>query len=285
MTTTAPPLALAPAPHPFDAAVALQPIGPHRCSGHSHPGYWNMVGPYGGITAALMLQAVLQHPDRLGEPLALTVNYAAATAEGPFEITATPVRTNRSTQHWVVTLSQPGADGMPQVGTSATVVTAIKRDTWAASDTPMPATPAAATLARADRTAAGVAWLQRYDVRPVDGDIPRQWDGATNHSRTLMWAADAPARTPCFAGLAALADVFFPRIWLKRATLVPVGTVSMTVYFHTSAAQLAENGPAHLLAQATGQEFRHGFFDHSGQLWRADGLLLATTHQIVYFKG
>ena len=32
-----------------------------------------MVGPYGGITAAITLQAVMQHPNRLGEPTALTV--------------------------------------------------------------------------------------------------------------------------------------------------------------------------------------------------------------------
>ena len=25
-------------------------------------------------------------------------------------------------------------------------------------------------------------------------------------------------------------------------------------------------------------------FDHSGQLWNAQGRLLATTHQVVYFK-
>jgi hypothetical protein len=32
--------------------------------------------------------------------------------------------------------------------------------------------------------------------------------------------------------LTALADVFYPRIFLRRTRRVPVGTVSMTVYFH-----------------------------------------------------
>ena len=46
------------------------------------------------------------------------------------------------------------------------------------------------------------------------------------------WLRDDPPRPLDFASLTAMADVFFPRVWLRRATRVPVGTVSMTVYFH-----------------------------------------------------
>jgi acyl-coenzyme A thioesterase PaaI-like protein len=65
-----------------------------------------MVGPFGGITAAQALNAVLQHPQRLGEPVSLTVNFCAALADGPFTVTARPARTNRSTQHWVIEIQQ-----------------------------------------------------------------------------------------------------------------------------------------------------------------------------------
>ena len=44
--------------------------------------------------------------------------YASAIAEGPYTLRATPVRTNRSTQHWLLTIEQPGADG--EVITSTT---------------------------------------------------------------------------------------------------------------------------------------------------------------------
>ncbi|HRM92936.1 MAG TPA: thioesterase family protein, partial [Alicycliphilus sp.] len=47
------------ATHPFDDALALDPGAPDHFSGRTTPGYWNMVGPYGGITAATLLQAVL----------------------------------------------------------------------------------------------------------------------------------------------------------------------------------------------------------------------------------
>ena len=95
---------------------------------------------------------------------------------------------------------------------------------------------------------------------------------------------DDPPRPLDFASLTAIADVFFPRVWLRRATPTPIGTVSMTVYYHADAAQLASLGPGHLLLQARGQGFGGGYFDHSGQLWDEGGSLVATTHQVVYYK-
>ena len=48
--------------------------------------------------------------------------------------------------------------------------------------------------------------------------------------------------------------------------------------------ELAEAGDGLLLAQARGQEFRNGFFDQTAQLWSQSGQMLATSHQIVYYK-
>jgi len=60
--------------------------------------------------------------------------------------------------------------------------------------------------------------------------------------------------------------------------------VSMTVYFHADASDLAALGSNFILGQANAQCFFNGFFDHSAQLWSGAGTLLATTHQVVYFK-
>jgi hypothetical protein len=53
--------------HPFDQAIALELQPDGHWLGHTSPAYANMVGPYGGITAAQMLNAVLLHPKRLGD--------------------------------------------------------------------------------------------------------------------------------------------------------------------------------------------------------------------------
>jgi len=267
-------------PHPFDAAIALQARGGDSFAGSTHPAYGNMVGPYGGITAAQAINAVLQHPQRLGDPVSLTINFCAALADGAFTITARPARTNRSTQHWVIEVVQDGATVV-----TATAFTATRRDTWNADEHAVPAgIPRPADLPPG--TGRGrVEWINRYELRFVEGAYPTAWQGADHgNSRTLLWARDNPPRQLDHASLTALADVFFPRIWLRRAAFVPVGTVSMTVYYHADAAQLAAAGTGYVLAQAQGQTFRDGYFDESAQLWDEAGRLLVTSHQVVYYK-
>lgn len=272
--------------HPFDKALALDhsDIQAGLFTGTTSPDYWNMVGPFGGTTAALALQAVLKHPDLLGEPVALTVNYAAAIEAGRFEVLATPVRTNRSTQHWTIEIRQAGADGRPQLNTTATAVTAVRRETWGATDLPMPAVPAPEQVERMTIGPKAVAWVAQYEMRPVCGSIPTQWDGSGDRSETCLWLRDAQPRPLDFASLTAMSDIFYPRVWLRRATVVPAGTVSITTYFHAGAAQLAEAGAGHLLGRAAGQQFSNGFFDQTAQLWSQAGRLLATSNQIVYYK-
>jgi acyl-coenzyme A thioesterase PaaI-like protein len=264
--------------HPFDAAVALQPQPDGTWLGHTSPAYANMVGPYGGITTAQALHAVLLHPERLGDPVALTVNFCAALADGPFLIMARPARTNRSTQHWVIEVQQGG-----QAVLTATAVTAVRRETWSLDEEPMPGCPAPADVPLAAR-GNPLEFVKRYELRPITGDMPVVWDGSGDASLSLLWVRDYPARPLDFASLSALSDIFFPRVFIRRSTLVPVGTVSMTVYFHADAAQLADTGTGYLLGQAKGQAFRNGYFDHTGQLWNEAGVLLVTTHQIVYYR-
>ncbi|MFC5520562.1 acyl-CoA thioesterase [Polaromonas jejuensis] len=275
--------------HPFDQALQLEAAGsdrPDTWLGHSSPDYWNMVGPFGGTTAATALRAILLHPALLGEPIALTVNYAAAMAEGPFAVTAKPVRTNRSTQHWTVELSQADTSGAEGVVMTATAVTAARRETWNVNDTPMPSVRFSDSSARLRFSAS--AWTNRYDLRPVRGAIPQVWDGSgqggEEGSLTQLWVRDEPPRPLDFASLAAMADVFYPRVWLRRATRVPAGTVSITTYFHADSRQLAQSGMGHLFGQAKAQAFRNGFFDQTAQLWNEAGALLATSSQIVYYK-
>ena len=271
--------------HPFDAALQLVPLHPASGSfaGNTSPAYENMVGPYGGITAAALVQAVTQHPDCLGEMAALTVNYASGVAPGPFRITATPARTNRSTQHWVISLLQVNKAGVEETVITATALTAVRRGTWQANDMPMPKVPGPSTLERT-RVNAPMQWLNRYDMRFVQGEIPQAMDGQGTDSLSQLWVQDDPPRLLDAAGLAALCDVFYPRVYLRRATRVPAGTVSMTVYIHASTAEMAEIGLGYLFAQAQAQVFRHGFFDQSAQLWSQSGTLLATSHQLVYYK-
>jgi acyl-CoA thioesterase len=261
----------------FDQAIALQDLGAGRYSGSTHSAWMNMVGPFGGITAAVLLQAVMQHPDRLGNPVSFTVNFCAGVADGVFEVAAKPARTNRSTQHWTIELTQG-----QHVVITATAVTAVRRTTFSSIEHNIPVVMAANQLPRSEPPK--LPWTQRYDMRALTGHLPTVWDGTEGDTLTQMWVRDIQERSIDFVSLTALADSFFPRVYLRRRTFVPIGTVSMTVYFHADAAELAALGTDFVFGQAKAQCFFNGFFDHSAQLWSGAGTLLATTHQVVYFK-
>jgi acyl-CoA thioesterase len=265
--------------HVFDDAVKLQPTGEGAWRGATSAAYGNMIGPFGGLTAAQALQGVLQHPQRLGDPISLTVNFAAALADGPLTVLARPARTNRSTQHWVIEIQQEG-----QAVLTGTAFFGLRRDTWGADEHTMPDVPQPAEVERV-RGMARVEWVQRYEMRFVEGAIPTEWSGEDQgSSRTRLWLRDDPPRPLDFASLTALSDVFFPRVWRRRPLLVPIGTVSMTVYFHADAALLQRTGSGYLLGQTQAQAFRNGYFDQTAQLWNEAGELLVTTHQVVYYK-
>jgi len=261
--------------HPFDEAIRLQPLGDRRYAGSTHPGYLGMVAPYGGVTAAQVLQSVLIDPGRLGDPLALTVNYAAALRQGPFEIATRLVRATRTTQHWSMELSQ----GETGIAINAVAVFAIRRDTFSHTEATAPdMTP----FEQCERTAPleRMPWFERYDIRHARGRPLVKQDDSLSHS----WVRDDPPRPLDHASLASICDVFFPRIFMHRPTFVPIGTVSMNIYFHAGADELARVGERPLKAVAHGQVCDGGFFDHQGQIWSGDHELLATTHQIIWHK-
>ncbi len=266
-------------PHPFDAAVALEPLGEGRWRGAPHPAWANMVGPFGGITAATLLAAVLRHPARLGEPVSLTVNYAGALADAPFEIDARPVRTGRSVQHWTVEQRQGG-----EVASTATAVLATRRDTWEAVELAMPAVPPADAVPPTPRFSK-VEWPKRYEMRFHAGPWPDlRLDAELPDSLSTVWVRDEPPRPLDVLSLAALCDVFYPRTFRRRQRFVPAGTVTLTIHFHADAAELAAQGTRPVLGVARGLRFHRGFFDQRAEAWSDGGVLLASSMQSVWFR-
>ena len=127
--------------HAFDMAIALTAAGANLFKGNVDDSFQNMVGPFGGVTAAILLNGALQHPERIGEPISLTVNFAGPVQLGDFELEAIPLRTNRSTQHWLLLQRQNG-----EVVTSGTAFIATRRETWSEQQHYMPSAPPADSL-------------------------------------------------------------------------------------------------------------------------------------------
>jgi acyl-CoA thioesterase len=264
-------------PHLFDDATKVT-AGDSRWQGHTSQDYWAFVGPFGGATAATILRALVEHPQRSGDPLALTVNYCAPIAEGAFDLDVRLVKANRSSQHWCVEMTQGGDD----IATLATAVFAERRPSWSHAQAEYPgATPFEQTQPYPKIAA---PWVKQYDFRFVEGEpVPGKATAAPN-SYSKLWIADRVPRKIDALSLTAMSDAFFARIFHARRELVPFGTVSLTTYFHVDADDLAAEDITCVLGAADAKIFHKSYGDQNGELWSPGGRLLATTTQIAYFK-
>jgi acyl-CoA thioesterase len=177
-------------------------------------------------------------------------------------------------------MTQGGGD----VATLATAVFAERRPSWSHQQAPFPqTTPFEQTLPYAK---AAATWVRQYDLRfaegePKSGGTPQ---AAPANTFSKLWIGDRIPRRIDFLSLTSMSDAFFARVFQARRELVPFGTVSLTTYFHTDAADLAAEDITRVLAVADAKIFHRSYGDQNGELWSPSGRLLATTTQIAYFK-
>src|SRR5260370_24465638 len=121
------------ASHLFDDATRVS-AGDSRWQGRTSEDYWAFVGPFGGATAATILRALIDHPQRSGDPLSLTVNYCAPIAAGAFDLHVPLVKAHPPTHHLGAEMTQGGSHLAPP----ATPGFAQRRPSWSRPPAPLP---------------------------------------------------------------------------------------------------------------------------------------------------
>lgn len=265
--------------HPLDAATKLEKSG-DKLVGATSDAYWNFTGPFGGTTAATLLRAAIEHPKRQNLPLSITINYCAPVAKGAFDLQVAEKRTNRSTQHFSVEMTQD-ADTIA----TATLVFAARPEGFFHTSGKMPAVAAPEQI-DPPKARAPLAWIDRFDMRFASGFpvMRKSEEEPLGGSRTEVWMRDNPVRKLDFLSLANMSDAFFARPFHVLGRLIQVGTVSMTTYFHCDESDLAEAGEDYVLGAADANIFAKGYADQTAWLWSRGGRLLATSQQILYFR-
>ena len=251
--------------------------------GRTSDAYWTFIGPFGGASAATALRAVLEHPDRVGDPLAVTVNFCAPIERGEFAVHVRRARANRSSQHWSVEFRQGASD---EAVLTASIVTALRRESWHHQPARPPALAPIESLPPFDNRAS-LSWVAQYGFRFAEGVPALDEKGIADpprSARSLLWLRDDVPRPLDFLSLLAMSDAFFGRIFQVIGRIPPFGTVSMTTHFHAAADELAAIGEAPLVAHADARIFHRSFCDQSAELWSAAGQLLATSTQVAYFR-
>ena len=168
---------------------------------------------------------------------------------------------------------------------TATIVTGARGDVFSHHDTAMPDAPLPEAVDPLPMPGP-LKWLNAYEFRFIEGrpEIVNQPFAPLRDSRSLLWIADRPRRPLDHLSLAAMADAFLLRLLKVRGTWAPMGTVSLTTYFHATAEEISRHGDGPVLGKAISKRMHAQFFDQHMELWAADGTLLATGAQVAWYK-
>ena len=264
--------------HSFDQAISLNQIERTdqraRYSGAVTDTYQNMIGPFGGVSAALLAEGMSLAARDGTELVSITTDFMTGMTEGPLDLSAICHRAGKSTEFWAASIKQPN-------GTSpalrATGVFSQRRETLAWTEGQMPDVPPPDDCARFIPPR---AWGDRIDIRPATNTEIFN----SNSTANTLWAKFAEPRALDPVGLVCLADTPTPRVFFVSKSFVPLSTISLTVYLHASADDYAEVGDDFVLLDVNAARGGGGFYDQHARMWSRSGKLLATTQQMVWFK-
>jgi acyl-CoA thioesterase len=260
----------------FADTIELKPAGANLWAGEADTNYSHPAGQFGGWTAAVLLKAAMMEPGERGLPLSLTVMFTDAIGAGPVEIGTRPLRTGARLQFWRAELSQRGkvcahaqiTFGARRLGTSFTD----------AKHWEMPAPDDPRMIAFSPPTKFG----EQLDGRSLPW--PPDYKPGEGPAFSVFWARHRQRLAVDHALLALLADFTPPRPMIKLGRFMLSSTVTMNIYFHASAEELAAVGTDYVLNETVSRRCDGGFFDHELKLWSRSGALLATSEQMAAFR-
>ena len=120
---------------------------------------------------------------------------------------------------------------------------------------------------------------QALERRTLDNFPPKP----TGDSRTLAWVRSK--RGPMDkAILGMITDNSAPRAFYALGMTVMTTTLSLTVYLHGTAEEIAAVGEDYILVECEGRVGAGGASDERSSYWRRDGKLLATSEQLVWYR-
>ena len=119
---------------------------------------------------------------------------------------------------------------------------------------------------------------QQTEIRQVSGE----WGSGDTRGR--LWAREANGRPLDHLQLAYLADQYAPRSFFWGEGMRPSATITLSVYVHATAEELAAVGTDFVLNDATGTRGVESTSGQQARLWSRDGVLLATTEQLCWYR-
>ncbi|MDP9133505.1 MAG: thioesterase family protein [Actinomycetota bacterium] len=278
----------------FDRATALAPLGDGRFAGAVEDGWGAPPGPNGGYLAAILTRA-LEHelaPSGDRQLRTLTTHYLRPSQPGPIEVAIETIRAGKRFSTGRATAFQNGKEVMTALGAFSTPGLPAAA-TWTPPLPPVAAAPArdADRLPPADYRPDSDAWLgttpempsivSRVKIAPRLGGTPFSGRELTpgEAADTGGWIMPPTPRRIDAAYLVLLSDVWWPPSLEPLTTPAIAPTIDLTVHIR---ADLPPDGlpDQPVLGRFLTAAAVNGTMEEDGQLFLADGTLLAQSRQL-----
>jgi len=259
----------------LEQALALRSVSDGVWRAFAEPGYEAANGMLGGWTAAVALRAASESAGGDATPSAITINFAGPIEPGSdVHLRTRRLGGGRSVSHWQSEVVAPDSD---DVLAYASVVLTERRDSDGHVDVEMPV--ARDPDACEDFRPPG-PFGERTVIRTVAGFPPF---GRTD-TRSLGWVRELSGRAVDPLQLTLLSDVRPPRSFYWSDGPRVSATLTMSVYFHATATELAEVGDDFVLSEAFGTRGAASTSEEHVRLWSRHGTLLATSVQLAWYR-
>lgn len=256
----------------FASDTAVAPAGAGRYAASLDRGWWIERGPNGGYLAAIVLRAVLVEVDDASRrPRSMTLHYLRPPAEGPCEVAVTVERAGRGLTTVLARLVQDGRDCI-----LALVALGIDRPGPELHDHPAPTIPGPDDLPPRPGVPEGapdIPFRHRFDLRPAMGTAPFT-PGPEAVGGGWIRTADADPVDDVL--VAAITDAWPPAVFSRLELPVGVPTVELTIHFRGAPSR----EPGWCLVRFRTLEAVAGYLEETGEVWAADGRLLAESRQL-----
>ena len=255
--------------HFLDEGLVLRALGDGRYAANADPRWQNIIGPFGGWIAALLVHAAEQEgePDR--RLRSLTAQFLAPIEMAPLEVRVRVLQRRRTLTAIHVDLLQNDA----VVALGLCTFFAGRDDALAAGTVPPPAWPPRDRLAGFGADS-GKSFFTRYLDYAVAEGVPAMPAGPLACGG---WVGLNPPRALDAKLIVLFADSWLPVLWTGLGRRVPFSTVEFSVYLRQPPAP-GDDRP--VMLRVTTETAEGGVADEQGHVWDADGRLLAQTRQL-----
>jgi acyl-CoA thioesterase len=262
----------------FDNETTVTRLNAETFTAEIAPSWWVAFGPNGGYLAAIILRT-MHHAiaDEAWQPSSLTIHYTAAPAVGACQISTHIERKGRTLATLSACLTQD--DRLCALALAAFSLPRESAITF--SERTMPDVPPPDQLAPMARIETLPAFTTRFDYRWAIGDPP--FSGSAR-ARVGGWIRLAEPRLIDSLFVAASLDCWVPAVFPRLTQLEAVPTVDLTIHFRARL-PLPESGAQDFaLGVFTSQFATGGFLEEDGELWSANGVLLAHSRQLAILR-